>query len=132
MNLNDSSFLIKNWEKRSGKTIIRLISFLNDKKNLNSFVRKFINFKTFPYVNTTYGKILENSFDELSRDDKIEVLTIMNKYLYDIESKRKEKFQSLSEAELKEFFEFEGAEIKEDKTKLYQQIAGGYFVRIRI
>ena len=129
MDLSNNSFLIKKWIS-SGKTTIRLISVLNDKDNLNSFVKKFINFKTFPYVNTTYGRILENSFEELPKDEKIEVLSIMNKYLYDIESKIKEKFEALSEVELKEYFEFSDLEVKENKTKLYQQIAGGYFGEI--
>lgn len=129
MSFIENSFLKNKWYS-SNKRAIRYISILNDVDDANEYTKKFLNFRTFPYVNTLYGKLLENSFDELQKDDKIEIVSRLKSYLNEIEIKRQEEFNKLTSEQLVEYFDFSLKEINCSKDDLYKQISGGYFGEI--
>lgn len=121
----DNSFVKTRW--KDDKVIIRTISFLDAVPSLEQYVERFINLRTFPYVNTTYGKLLNDSFNSLDRDYQIEIRSKIQSYLNDVEQKEFESFNDLDNAGLLEFG-FEQEEIdKSDKKELFNGVKGGYY-----
>lgn len=105
---------------------IKTISIFRVDSNLEDYVKSFINIKTFPYINTDYGKIIEYYVDELNDAEKIEVIGHLEDLLYNLNEEKKKKFMQLSNKELKELTEAEDIELK-DRTGLYNSYKGGEY-----
>ena len=45
-----------------------------EKEGYDNFVKKILNFETFPYINTEYKNLLIDSFDELDDDEREKIL----------------------------------------------------------
>lgn len=74
--------------------LLRVISEPKINGDMKSYVKKFINLKVFPYVNSMYGKLLESFYDELSSDEKIEILNILKKQISEIDDTVKKQLMS--------------------------------------
>ena len=114
------------WE--NGNTIIKTISYFVVEKTIDEYVEKFVNVKTFPYVNSSYNKILENSFDELPFENKKEVIGIIKKYLNEIEEIDRKSFLEKSQEELISDYCFSDSDLTGiSKEELFKSIKGGHY-----
>lgn len=124
--LLDNDFYKTVWKDE--KVIIKTISCLEIEETLDSFIERFINCKTFPYVNSLYNQLLVNGFDELPKANKVEIGGIIEKYLNDIDTKHWKVFELLSEKQLIDDYGFSENEIKSTtKENLFESVKGGYY-----
>lgn len=105
---------------------IKTISIFNDNANLETFVKKFINIYTFPYINTDYGKIIQNYKNDLSDEKKIEVTAHLESLLDNLNKVKKAAFMKLKDEEIINLTEAEIDEL-EDKEKLFDNFRGGEY-----
>lgn len=105
---------------------VKTISIFNDDSNLENFVKKFINIYTFPYINTDYGKIIQNYKDDLNEEKKIEVVAHLEFLLNKLNKVKKEAFMNLKDDEIIELMEVKIEEL-EDKEKLFNNFRGGEY-----
>ena len=113
---------------KNEKIIIKTISILQIEKTLDSYVERFINSKTFPYVNSLYNRLLANCLDELPSTNKIEIGGIIEKYLNEIDTKHKQFFDSLDNEQLIKKYGFDEEEIATtSRNDLFKSIKGGYY-----
>ncbi|MBO5578740.1 MAG: DUF1837 domain-containing protein [Bacilli bacterium] len=107
---------------------VKVVSVLNDKNGVDEFVNSFLMWKTFPYVNSEYGELIDNNFNKLSKKLKKELISIIDKYLFDIEGHLKDLFEKASKEELIDNFGFSNEEVdKKSRPELYKSVGGGYF-----
>ena len=92
---------------------IKTISIFKIESNLEDFVKQFINIKTFPYINTDYGKIIENYIDELEEDKKVEIVAHLEALLISLNKVKKEAFMNLSNEELLSLTEADHSELSD-------------------
>ncbi len=105
---------------------IKTISIFNDDSDLESFVRKFINIYTFPYINTDYGKIIQNYKADLSDEKKIEITAHLEALLNNLNKAKKTAFMKLKDEEIIELTEADIDEL-DDKEKLFNNFRGGEY-----
>lgn len=105
---------------------IKSISIFKADSNLENYVKKFINIKTFPYINTDYGKIIEHYIDELDDVKKIEVIAHLEDLLNNLNEEKEKAFMKLSNQELKDLTEAEDDEL-ENRIELYNSYRGGEY-----
>lgn len=115
---------------KDDKVLIRTISSLNIESTLDKYVEKFINLRTFLYVNTTYGKVLSDSFESLDNKNKIQVKAIIESYLHEIDLNERKWFLTLNDTELLSMGFSQGEIDSTDKEDLYKEIKGGYYCEI--
>ena len=121
----NNDFITTVW--KDDKVLVRTVSSLNLVSTLDAYVEKFVNLRTFPYVNTTYGKLLNDSFSSLGTVDKTQIKAIIDSYLSDIDLREKEWFLSLERDELISMG-FEQASIDSmNKEDLFKEVRGGYY-----
>lgn len=87
-----NSYLTKITTDNSSEVIV--FSIPNIKTNIDDYARTFINFKTFPYVNTEYGFLLDSTINDLDLESRIEVNGIIRKYQKEIEDLLKKQFEA--------------------------------------
>lgn len=105
---------------------IKTISIFKIESNLEDFVKQFINIKTFPYINTDYGKIIENYIDELEEDKKVEIVAHLEALLISLNKVKKEAFMNLSNEELLSLTEADHSELS-DKEEMFNSYKGGEY-----
>lgn len=124
--LKNNSFYETKWE--TGSIVFKTISFFKIENALDEFVRRFINIKTFPYVNTVYNDLLVSSFDELPYEKKIEVKAIIEKYLNELDQNKKNEFNSKTDDQLCDEYSFSKEDIKAySREELFKSVKGGYY-----
>lgn len=115
----DNKYISKTLDESSSDIII--FSLPNIKTNLDDYVRGFINVRSFPYVNTEYGSLLDESLNELDQATKIEVNEILLKYWNEITNALEEK--------MKDTNEFSSLS-DEEKADLLGSVKGGQYAEM--
>lgn len=105
---------------------IKAISIFRNDSSLENYVKKFINIKTFPYINTDYGKIIEHYIGELEVARRIEVIGHLEDLLHNLNDEKEKAFMKLSNKELKDLTEAKDDEL-EDRVGLYDSYRGGEY-----
>lgn len=105
---------------------IKTISIFDNDSDLESFVRKFINIYTFPYINTDYGKIIQNYKADLSDEKKTEITAHLEALLNNLNKAKKTAFVKLKDEEIIELTEADLDEL-DDKEKLFNNFRGGEY-----
>lgn len=105
---------------------IKTISIFDNDSDLESFVRKFINIYTFPYINTDYGKIIQNYKADLSDEKKTEITAHLEALLNNLNKSKKTAFVKLKDEEIIELTEADLDEL-DDKEKLFNNFRGGEY-----
>lgn len=108
------------------KKLLRVISFPKVDSSLKAYIKKFINFKVFPYVNSTYGKIIEECFDNLSTPNKIELLSILKYQMHGIEQNAHNQIMDTDVVDIEESL---GVKFEDGITndEIYSSIKGGEY-----
>lgn len=124
--LKDNSFYKIEWEY--GSVMIKAISFFRFEKSIDEIINRFISIKTFPYVNTVYNTLLNESFDELPLNNKIEVKSIIQKYLNELDENKRIEFFSKTDDQICDEYGFADDEIKKmSRDEMFKSIKGGYY-----
>lgn len=105
---------------------IKTISIFNDNSDLETFVKKFINIYTFPYINTDYGKIIQSYKDDLNDEKKIEITAHLETLLNNLNKAKKTAFMKLKDEKIIELTEADIDEL-DDKEKLFNNFRGGEY-----
>ena len=108
---------------------IKTISNLKLNGELKDFVKQFINIKSFPYINTDYGEILEEYSKDLTLEQKIEVVGHLENLLISLNAVKKEAFMKKTNKELSELTETEIESI-DDKEELFNSFRGGEYAEM--
>lgn len=125
MQFYDNGYIKEIW--RHNNTSVKVISSLNISSDLLDYTKKFINIKTFPYVNSQYGKIIDEMYNYLTNKNKIEIIGILEKYLKEIENEQFQQFLELTDDELASDFLFDKEDLKESREDLFKSISGGQY-----
>lgn len=124
--LIDNDFISTKWKDE--KIIIRVISELKIKSNLEEYVKSFINLDTFPYVNTSFNNISSYMYPSMNGKDKIEIIANLSKNLNEIDEKCKEIFEKYTDDELEEYFCMDKSDIKNNsRAELFKSVRGGQY-----
>jgi len=111
-------------EKVDG-VLIRVISYPIIDTNIENYVKKFINFKVFPYVNSLYGNLVDSYYELLTAEQKKEVLGLLKKQLYEIDTIVKNQIMNTSKIKLSNAF---GTNLMfTSKDSIYSSVRGGQF-----
>lgn len=105
---------------------IKTISVFKIESNLEEYVKKFINIKSFPYINTDYGKILENYIEDLDELQKVEIVGHLEDLLINLNKIKKDSFMKLSNEDLLSLTEAEEIELQ-NREELYNGFKGGEY-----
>ena len=108
---------------------IKTISVFKTNNNLEEYVKKFINIRTFPYINTDYGRIIEDYFYDLPTEKKIEVIGHLEALLKSLNDTKKAAFMKKTDKELIELTEADELELK-DKEELFNSFKGGEYAEM--
>lgn len=110
---------------RNDNTIIRVLSNLRVSSDLSlkQYVRKFINLRVFPYVNSMYGKLVEDFYEKLAPYEKKEILEILKKRMTDIDKIKYDEFKKLKRKEINQEFNIRGV----NKKNMFAEISGGHY-----
>ena len=125
MQFYDNSYIKEIWKHNN--TSVKVISSLNSSGDLLDYTKKFINIRTFPYVNSQYGKIIDEMYNSLPKKSKIEVIGILEKYLHEIEDEQFKQFTKLTDDELVSNFLFDEDDLKQSREDLFKNISGGQY-----
>lgn len=124
MDIFYSNDYLKMNEKIDG-VLVRVISYPIIDDDIRDYVKKFINFKVFPYVNSLYGELVDSYYDELNESQKKEVLGLLKKLLFEIDDVVKKQIYSASKVKLSR--ELGANLLLTNKKSIYSSIKGGQF-----
>lgn len=108
------------------KNLLRVISFPKVDGNLKAYIKKFLNFKVFPYVNSAYGNLIDGCFDNLPTSNKFELLSILKYQMHGIEQNAHKQIMDTDVVKIEESLgiKFDDGITKDD---IYSSIKGGEY-----
>lgn len=111
--------------ERIDGVLIRVISYPIIDADIRDYVKKFINFRVFPYVNSLYGELVDSYYDELNESQKKEVFGLLKKQLFEIDKIVKKQIYNTSKVKLSR--ELGTNLLLTNKKNIYSSIKGGQF-----
>lgn len=128
MLLDNSSFITN--ERKMGNIFLKSISLFND--DFDALAKKFINKKTFPYVNTAYNKLFLET-DELSKKQIDEIISILSNMFSEFEKAERKYFENLDNENFTLEYGIEKSKCSvEDMDKIFDSIKGGYLCEMML
>ena len=113
-------------ESINKKVLLRIVSYPKIDGNLKDYVKKFINIRIFPYVNSLYGSLVESYYDELTDDEKIEILALLKKQINEIDNIVKEQIFKSSKKEISNKLGIKN-NLLVNKKSVYSSVRGGQY-----
>lgn len=113
-------------ESINKKVLLRIVSYPKKDGNLKEYVKKFINIRIFPYVNSLYGSLVESYYDELTDDEKIEILALLKKQINEIDDIVKEQIFKSSKKEISNKLGIKN-NLLVNKKSVYSSVRGGQY-----